>query len=318
MTPKRHPVRLREIFGLDPLAPALRQCWGAIVGDGHSPPSLWGPTSLRILRPRLSLPLWLGRDLRPRRVLVYQLPNVVPAPRESGYSVRVTYARDFRGRRMTYDSHVGTDFAVPVGTEVVAAAPGIVREVRNDMQRGGLKVIVDHGRGLMTSSNHLARSLVRPGQRVDRAAPIGLSGMSSVDGVLFSPWLAPHVHYTVLLDGEPVDPWSEDAADSLWRAGGEPTPARDAGDDAWEPTAWSSAAVDASIASCRDPAWRDRLSSVADLDERGPAVAFARMLSSHRFEAFPALVEPPHGRRPHLDLPFRAADYDGVVFADEL
>ena len=35
-------------------------------------------------------------------------------------------ARDFLGTQLTYDSHNGTDFAIPLGTVVVAAAPGVV------------------------------------------------------------------------------------------------------------------------------------------------------------------------------------------------
>ncbi|MCA9537699.1 MAG: M23 family metallopeptidase, partial [Myxococcales bacterium] len=194
-------VRATEVFGLRPLMPAVRQCLDGIFGDGLVPRSKWGPSSLRILRPHISLPLWLGRRPPDGKVLIYQLPNRVVAPPEAGYSVRITYALDFRGRRMTYDSHVGTDFAVPPGTVVVAPAAGVVRVVAKQMQRGGLQVLIDHGDGLACTLAHLSRALVRPGQSVARGEPVALSGMSGVDGVLFFPWLAPHVHMNVLLDG---------------------------------------------------------------------------------------------------------------------
>jgi hypothetical protein len=51
--------------------------------------------------------------------------------------------RDFRGGTLTYDSHNGTDFAVPPGTIVVAAAPGRVLRASSEFNRGGLKVFVD-------------------------------------------------------------------------------------------------------------------------------------------------------------------------------
>ena len=92
--------------------------------------------------------------------------------------MRVTQVRDFRGGTLTYDSHNGTDFAVPVGTEVLAAAPGRVFRVSNEFHRGGLKVFIDHGAGLITTSNHLARSLVRPGDVVR----VGLKGQETPAG----------------------------------------------------------------------------------------------------------------------------------------
>jgi murein DD-endopeptidase MepM/ murein hydrolase activator NlpD len=232
----------------------------------------------------------------------------------------VTYARDYRGGRLSYDGHVGTDFAVPAGTPIVAAAPGVVTEVRKDMQRGGLKVCIDHGGGLITTSNHLSRALVEPGNLVKRGEPIGLSGMSGVDGVLFFPWLAPHLHFNVLLDGVPVDPFAADGEVSLWRAQALPEPHRDEQDDGMaEATRWDRDAVAAAIASCRDADLRQRLTAEANDDVRAAKLAVARLFLSHRFERRGRpLVDPGHERRPWLDLPLRAEDYDGVVFADEL
>lgn len=311
-----HPL---EIFGLRPLVPALRQCWAAIAGDAHAPPSQWGPSSLRILRPWLSVPIWLGREPRPRRAVIYNLPNRCPQPTGEGYSVRVTYARDYRGRRLSYDGHVGTDFAVPAGTTIVAAAPGVVVDVRNDMQRGGLKVCIEHGGGLLTTSNHLSRALVEAGNLVGRGEPIGLSGMSGVDGVLFFPWLAPHLHFNVLLDGLPVDPFARRDETSLWRSEKLPMPHRgDRGEPMAEATRWSRAAVDEAIATCRDDVMRAELEAVTNDDVRAARLTILRLFHSSRFAYAGSLTDPAHGRRPWLDLPLRAEDYDGVVFADEL
>ena len=75
---------------------------------------------------------------------------------------------------MTYDIHNGTDFATPVGTRVVAGAPGVVRRVSSEFHRGGLKVFIDHGGGLVTGANHLSRALVRVGERVSRGQLVAL------------------------------------------------------------------------------------------------------------------------------------------------
>ncbi len=309
-------VRVREIFfGDHPLVPALKQCADAVLGDGVSPASLWDLSSTQIFKPRISFPLWLGR--RGRDVMIYNLPNRALASLDAGYSVRRTTCRDYRGRDLTYDSHVGTDFATPPGTEVVAAESGVVIEVRMDMQRGGLKVVIAHGEGLVTLSCHLSRSLVTPGQRVARGEVIALSGMSSVDGLLFFPWLAPHLHYTVMLDGQPVDPFPAIGEVSLWRTG-DGFPTRTAGDE--EPghvqdAAWNESAVADTLSSCRAPALRRKLESLPSLRDRAVATSVATMLKRHAFEAHPTLVTRPSRRRPRLDLPL--AGYRGVRYADD-
>ena len=44
------------------------------------------------------------------------------------------------------------------------------------LNRSGWKVCLDRGRAVFTTSNHLARPLVRVGQTVDRGEVIALSG----------------------------------------------------------------------------------------------------------------------------------------------
>ncbi len=317
-SPRDRPLRPWEIFGLWPLAPALRQCWTAIAGDRLAPPTRFGPSSLAILMPRLALPLWLGRRRPDRRIVISQLFNRAPAPPGAGYSVRSTYARDYRGKRLSYDGHVGTDFAVPPGTVVVAAAAGTVRSVRTDMQRGGLKVCIDHGGGLLTMSNHLGRALVSPGQRVARGEEVALSGMSGVDGILFFPWLAPHVHYTVLLDGAAVCPFAADGEPALWRSGNRPVP--NAGIPAAEepPNPFVEARLRRASTYCIDPELRARLERIDDPAQLATDLSIARLQQGFLFAEHPPLVDAPTPRTPRLDLPFRASDWAGVVYADEL
>jgi murein DD-endopeptidase len=310
----RRRVTVLEVFGLRPLRPALRQCWTAIAGDGTSPPSQWDTRSVRMFQPlEVSFPLWLGRERPDGRVWVYNLFNRKLPPRDEGYSVRITDCRDFRGGKLTYDGHVGTDFAVPVGTEVRTVAPGVVRSVQNDMQRGGRKVVVDHGGGLITTSNHLARALVARGDRLERGAVLGLSGMSSVDGVLFFPWLAPHLHLNVLLNGEPVDPFAMAGETPLWRTGNDPRPADSRVAEALEPTRWDAEAIADAIDSCTMPSLKRALHDAGAIDAQGCAVAIARLFRYHAFARHPPLVREAHPRRPVLDLPF--STYRGIAYA---
>lgn len=314
-------VPVRDVVGLRPFRDGVRQCVDAIRGDAWAPPAVWDLSGLRILTPGMGLALWAGLARADRRVPITALPNRTPADPEGGYRVTTHACRDFRGRRMSYDSHLGTDFALPPGTRICTAAPGVVRDVRNDMQRGGLKVIVDHGGALVTTYNHLARALVKPGDCLPRGAVIGLSGMSAVDGVLFSPLLAPHLHLNVLLDGVAVDPFAAPGETSLWRSGDNqptpPTPPVGVAEEAvLPPSPWDDDAVRASVEGCRDPALAGALAAEAAGDARAVAVAVARFFFRHRFRDVPPLVRVPSPRIPRLDLPLHADDYVGVVYFD--
>ncbi|HSO35682.1 MAG TPA: M23 family metallopeptidase, partial [Labilithrix sp.] len=212
--------------------------------------------------------------------------------------------------------HNGTDFAVPVGTRVVAAAPGKVLRISSEFNRGGLKVFIDHGRGLVTTSNHLARALVRVGDVVGRGEPIALSGYSGIDALVAFPWSVPHVHFNVWLDGDYVDPFAAAGETSLWLGGNDVRPAsRTAGDETSAHTAWDERAVLVAIDSCTDQASRESLLREPDLGRRAMSVLFLRNYYPTRFEERPALYGESHPREPSLSLPFRGEDFEGIAFA---
>jgi len=187
-----------------------------------------------------------------------------------------------------------------------------VIRVSNEYNRGGLKVFVDHGHGVATSANHLGRALVGVGEPVRRGQPIALSGYSGLDGLLFSTFVAPHVHFNVFLDGRHVDPFAEVGSDepSLWLGGG-PRHPREAGPDAprFEPSTWDPEAVRRTLESCRDAALRAELAAL-DLDAAASALLFLVSYYPTRFDDRPRLYAEAHPRRPLLSLPFEA--YEGV------
>jgi murein DD-endopeptidase len=307
-----------ETFGLDPLPLRAREAWLAVRGDASVPPTRFGLSSLGIFHPSLSLKTWLGSRRADHRVPISCLFNRTPTPLENGWSVRKTQVADFRGGTLTYDSHNGTDFAVPVGTVVVAGAPGRVLRISSEFNRGGLKIFIDHGRGLVTTSNHLARSLVSVGDVVDRGQPIALSGYSGIDALVAFPWSVPHVHFNVWLDGEYADPFAAHGEQSLWKDGNDPCGADgalrdDAGAEAQ--TAWDERLVEEAIARCKDAATREELRRETDLGARAMNVLFMRNYYPTRFEGRPPLYREHHAREPWLTLPFRAEDFDGVAFA---
>jgi murein DD-endopeptidase len=306
-------LALHEVFGLSPLPLRAREAWTALRGDGSVPPSRFDATSLGIFQPWLSVRTWLGRRRPDRRVPIYNLFNRTPTPIEQGWSVRKTQVRDFRGGTLTYDSHNGTDFAVPVGTVVVAPAAGKVLRVSSEFNRGGLKVFLDHGRGLATTCNHLARALVSVGDVVSRGQPIALSGYSGIDGLLAFPWSVPHVHFNVWLDGEYVDPFAVPGEAPIWRHGNDPRPHEGAEDQAFEPTRWDAYGVAQAIAACQDDPVRAQLAAEPDLDRRAMYLLFQRNYYPTRFSARPRVVAGAHAREPRLTLPLRAGDFVGIA-----
>ncbi len=303
---------LLDTFGLRPLGPALSAIRRAVIGTPGAPKTKFGLSSARIFKPSIGLPTWLGVRPRDRRVPIYNFFNRVPAPKSEAYSVRVTFARDFLGGRFTYDGHLGTDFAVAVGTNVAASAPGLVLRVANDLDRGGLKVCIDHGAGLFTTSNHLSRALVRPGDVVRRGQPVGLSGASGVEFVMMFPWVAPHLHFNVWLDGAAIDPFAGPGEASIWRRRNDPRPFAGEALEPFTATTWDPARVDEAIAHCREPSLRASMAAIAEVGRRAAEVIVQRNYRAVLFDAFPPIYAGSHARAPRLDLPFLAYDFDGA------
>ncbi len=94
--------------------------------------------------------------------------------------------------------HPGIDIAVPAGSYILAAGDGIVVEVGEDPVYG-LHLVLDHGGGYRTLYAHASLATVRPGDRVVQGEVVALSGSSGRS-------TAPHLHFEILQDGEPVDP----------------------------------------------------------------------------------------------------------------
>lgn len=310
-----------DVLGLRPFGVRLRETMLALKGDTTTPPSRFDRTSLRILAPGLAARMWLGRRRADRRVPIYNLFNRTPTEEHLGWSVRKTQVRDFRGGTLTYDSHNGTDFATPPGTVVVAPAPARVALVVSEYNRGGLKLMLDHGAGLTTVMAHLARALVREGDVVPRGAPVALSGASGLNFVAALGLDPPHLHFNTWLDGVPVDPFAIPGEVPLWRSNdNEPVPDRarprpaDGADDAPPPSDFDAAAVDAWIAACRHPALRDRLAAIPDLDTRACHTIFFANYYPTRFDRRVNPYRARSERRPLLDLPFGAEDYLGIAW----
>ena len=94
--------------------------------------------------------------------------------------------------------HRGIDLVAASGTPVKAGASGIVRFAGRASGYGNV-VILDHGQGVETRYGHLHNVDVLHGQPVERDQQIGVTGNTGRS-------TGPHLHYEVLVAGQPVDP----------------------------------------------------------------------------------------------------------------
>jgi murein DD-endopeptidase MepM/ murein hydrolase activator NlpD len=94
--------------------------------------------------------------------------------------------------------HDGLDIGAAANAPVQAPAQGRVTTVGFDPKLGNI-VKLDHGFGIETLYGHLAKSLVKEGQRVKRGDVVGLVGSTGLA-------TGPHLHYMVKVNGQTLDP----------------------------------------------------------------------------------------------------------------
>jgi len=94
--------------------------------------------------------------------------------------------------------HDGLDIGAAPNTPVRAPAQGRITSTGYDPKLGNM-VRVDHGYGVETLYGHLAKAVVKEGQRVERGDVIALVGSSGLS-------TGPHLHYMVKVNGQALDP----------------------------------------------------------------------------------------------------------------
>ena len=96
--------------------------------------------------------------------------------------------------------HAGVDLPASSGTQVRAAADGVVRYFGRNGSYGRF-IRLDHGFGLETAYGHLRRYALslRRNARVRRGEVIGYVGSSGLS-------TGPHLHYEVRINGRAIDP----------------------------------------------------------------------------------------------------------------
>lgn len=95
-------------------------------------------------------------------------------------------------------AHPGLDIAIAAESYIRAAGAGVVLDAGVDEIYGRF-ILVDHGDGLESMYGHASHLFVEAGDRVERNEIIALTGSTGRS-------TAPHLHFEIRKDGEPVDP----------------------------------------------------------------------------------------------------------------
>ncbi len=109
-------------------------------------------------------------------------------------------------------AHTGVDFAAATGTPVVASASGTIKEIG---WKGGYGncVMIEHKNHFATLYGHLSRFAdLKIGETVEQGQIVGYVGSTGLT-------TGPHLHYTMFLNGNPIDPLR------IQPASGDPIPA---------------------------------------------------------------------------------------------
>ena len=129
-----------------------------------------------------------------QKSLLASTPSIWPA--------RGWVTSDFGQRLDPYTAdrvmHQGLDIAAPHGKEVTSPSDGTV--VFAGLEGGyGNVIVIDHGYGIKTRYGHLAKILVKAGDKVKRGAQIAAVGNTGRS-------TGPHLHYEVRVNGIPQNP----------------------------------------------------------------------------------------------------------------
>ena len=184
-------VRRGQVLGV--LLPGPSHCAGPCLHLGRvtdddtylDPLDLLGAGRFRLIPPE-------GPPPGPPAGAGGDLVRPVDGPISSPFGMRV---HPVTGVRKLHD---GTDFAVPCGTVVRAAATGVVSATPTDSAYG-VRVVVSHDGDLRTAYAHLSARDVAVGDRVEAGDAVGRVGSTGLS-------TGCHLHFMTLRGTRPTDP----------------------------------------------------------------------------------------------------------------
>ncbi|HMF76174.1 MAG TPA: M23 family metallopeptidase [Bryobacteraceae bacterium] len=117
---------------------------------------------------------------------------------ESGCLTSLFGVMRLHNGKPTGDFHAGVDQRGAAGAPIHPVAAGVVKIVKPYNLRGGT-VAVDHGQGMQSIYLHMSGFAVKEGDHVTPESVIGYIGSTGRS-------TGPHVHWTLYVNGEAVDP----------------------------------------------------------------------------------------------------------------
>jgi len=191
----------------EPLGPEVRggrQATGVGGGTEPVPPAPPGQAVLTQELERLSASVGdEGQNLRSLERFMARAGKMLAAL-PSRWPVRGAVNSEFGQRQSPWgglpEFHSGIDIGSERGTSLKAPAPGVVIFTGTTPDYGHT-VIIDHGHEIRTLYGHLHKILVTQGQRVERGQQFALTGNTGKSS-------GPHLHYEILVRGQPVNPRS--------------------------------------------------------------------------------------------------------------
>lgn len=137
--------------------------------------------------------VWKRKEGPARFTLPLGVP-ISPLPEAKSFGVKWVFGPE----PDAWEIHSGVDYALALGTPVVALADGTA-VIAEDLFFTGLAVFVDHGNGLVGMYFHLSELKVQAGQDVKKGEVLGLAGATGrVTG--------PHLHLGVRWHDARIDP----------------------------------------------------------------------------------------------------------------
>lgn len=142
-----------------------------------------------------------GRSLRALEQMISRAAKAIAAL-PSLWPVRGAVNSEFgtrtsQGGKLS-EFHGGVDIGAERGTPIRAPAAGTV-VFAGAQAEYGITIILDHGQDIRTVYGHLSKLHVKLGETVERGALIGLTGNTGRS-------TGPHLHYEILVKGQPVSP----------------------------------------------------------------------------------------------------------------
>lgn len=148
-----------------------------------------------------------SKEILKEEVYAEAVPKIV----ERGTKIPPTYIKPISGGRLSSNygsrsaptkgastNHKGIDWAVPIGTTVVASNTGTVTKA-GWASGYGYAVYIKHADGRETRYAHLSKVLVKAGQTVEQGQRIALSGNTGRS-------TGPHLHFEIRINGSAVNP----------------------------------------------------------------------------------------------------------------